>query len=635
MRKNYVNWMMTLVLGFVVAQGAWAQAAWKSHKAVDAAVKAESRADGEGTIWLGHCAYDDYIYEYDGLSLEYDARVGVGIKLTRDMFEDYIGGSIEAIRVGWDDRASMAKYECFIRETHFNNPVLASCKGTVKFGWNEIKLGEAFILPDVDTLCVGFYTDLKAGVCSIPKFYPQNKANSCFLFNGEYTSDSTEIWYDSRSLGVMPIMLKIVDKTGQFANLISLNSVQHDFIVNSETDGVGVFHITNKGSNDISTLEVTSTLGEQSKTTEVTLSRPIAVSGGSQCTLPITCFGTGETKVEITKVNGVAPKHPIVYTANLVGVPEAVAEQFVARPVIEFFTSEESYSHPQYFDEYFFPGVEDLKDFMTIVTQHTSDKFMLGDPDADDAILLQLGLANNDSSKIFMPDFAINRTAYTFSPLTIPGTPFHYGVLYPDHLTGTSMVLDYYTSVLLMPTFANVNVQAALNETKDKVNIYVDGMIADGVLPEGEKLNVTVYLMENGVESTDQQFWDDKEGVQMGYKYTHYNIIRENLTGLWGNELDVENGQFKLQFATDVYDDYNKENLSVIVLLNRGDKNSHNQRNVINSAEAVVQQDATGIQGIAIDEKQDANAWYDLSGRRVAKPVHGIYVNGGKKIYVK
>ena len=31
----------------------------------------------------------------------------------------------------------------------------------------------------------------------------------------------------------------------------------------------------------------------------------------------------------------------------------------------------------------------------------------------------------------------------------------------------------------------------------------------------------------------------------------------------------------------------------------------------------------------------DENAWYDLQGRRVSKPGKGLYIKGGKKVYVK
>ena len=40
------------------------------------------------------------------------------------------------------------------------------------------------------------------------------------------------------------------------------------------------------------------------------------------------------------------------------------------------------------------------------------------------------------------------------------------------------------------------------------------------------------------------------------------------------------------------------------------------------------------IQGISADEDADDNI-YDISGRKVSRPVKGIYIRGGKKIAVK
>lgn len=628
MKKNYTHFFMLVAMVLMTAQAAWAQATWKTHlNTTDGERTFTTLEAPAGNIYLGQCNYDDYIYEMDGLSLDFDARVGVGIKLTRDMFKDYIGGTIDAFRVGWDDRATMASYECFIRETHFNNTDLAKGKGTARFGWNEIKLSTPIALPDVDTLCIGFYVNLKKGVCSIPKFYPQGKPNSCFLYNGETTEDGQEIWYDSRELGVMPVMIKIVDKTGQFSNLINVTDVLYDAIVPAQTESPAFVTIQNKGSNNISKLEVTSQQGDQMVSTEVSLSKPITPTASSKIKLPIHCFGSGETTVKFTKVNGTTPNNIAEKKITLIGVPDEVAEQYVHRPVIEFFASENSYHIPSYYEDYFMPGYEPFQDYMTVVFQHTDDKYMIGDP--DESILLQLGLANNDSSKIMLPDMCLNRSAYVAAPVNLAGTPFHYGILVPMFTT------DYYTAVIGMPTFAGLNVKANFNESGDQVKIKVEGDIAPGILPEGEKLNLTVYFMENNVESTDQRFWDDKEGVQFGNTFVHHNIIRENLTPLWGKPLENIDGKFSMEFTADVYEDYNPANLGVIAFLNRGENNPHTNRQIVNSCEVKVEGVSDGIGQVTTQKSATDNHWYDLSGRRVVKPTKGIYVRNGQKFYIQ
>jgi hypothetical protein len=232
---------------------------------------------------------------------------------------------------------------------------------------------------------------------------------------------------------------------------------------------------------------------------------------------------------------------------------------------------------------------------------------------------------------VFLPDMMINRSLYGSNPVPGLNYPIHMGILYPSEIQ-----VAYYNDILKHPTFASVDVKANLDAKGENVNITVNGNVADNVLPEGEHLYLTVYLMENEVESYDQRFWDDKEGEQVGNRYVHYNIIRENLTPLWGKKLSNASGDFTMNFTAEVYDDYNKENLSVIAFLNRGDQNPHLKRQVINSKEAFVGTDNTGIGSVVTDESKQPAVYYDLMGRRVLNPTQGgVYIKNGQKVLVK
>lgn len=630
MKKNYTGLILAFAFAFAFVLNASAQNPWKSHKATaPAGTETQTLAATAGNVYVGHCPYDAYIYEYDGLSLDRDARVGVGVKLPRALFEKYIGGTITAIRCGWDDTASNATYDCFVRIGSFNSENIASGSGTVRFGWNDVKLTSSVTIPDTDTLCVGFYTDLKKGVCSIPKFYPTGIANSSFLFHGETTADGDEIWYDSRDLGMMPIMLKITDSTGQFNNLIDISSVRYDQIVQSGVDNVGLFNIKNVGSNNISSLEITVSQGEESRSTTIDLSKAIEIGLSSKAKLPIFCFGTGETKVRFTKVNGVEPTNIPETTIHLIGISQETAQQYTHKPLIEFYASENLYHIPTYFDDIFMLGYEPYQEQMNVVCQHTDDKFMIGEP--DEAILMLLDFVKGDSMKVFVPDMTINRTAYASSPVNLEGTPMHMGILYP-----TPLQTSYYDDILAHPTFASVNIDANIDESGEQVSIVVSGNVAEGVMPDDEPLFLTVYLMENEVESYDQKFWDDKEAAETTNRYVHYNVIRENLTPMWGKQLSVTGGDYSMTFKTDVYSDYNPEKLSVIAFLNRGSQNGNLERQIINSAEAAVKSATTGIAGVEAEGVRTGSTWYDLSGRRVLTPQKGgIYIMDGRKVILK
>ena len=45
--------------------------------------------------------------------------------------------------------------------------------------------------------------------------------------------------------------------------------------------------------------------------------------------------------------------------------------------------------------------------------------------------------------------------------------------------------------------------------------------------------------------------------------------------------------------------------------------------------------ETTGINAAALSDSNAANTYYDLSGRRVASPKHGLYICNGKKVYIK
>ena len=631
--KNYYTQTLTFVLFLLCAAGvARAQHVWQNslpQPAAAAAPVARASDATEGKIYLGHCKYSDYIYPWDGLSQSMDCRVGVAVKFTRDMFKDYIGGEVKSLRIGWDEQNEKGELEMFVR-TSFNGENIASGEGMVAFGWNELNLLEGFTIPDVDELVVGYYTDLKANLCCIPKFYPQNVDNSCFLYSGETDTQGKEIWYDLKSLGTMAIMLVVHDTKGQFHDLAAVDDLRYEHIGKKGEASAAIFTITNRGSNPISSLEMTTVQGEASASNEVKLSSSIQPAESKRVTLPLTYLASGAAQARLTKVNGNAVADPVTKDVSFIAVPSEVAANYVFRPTVEFYGSENSYMVPTYFDDYFMADFQNYTDRMTLINQHLDDQFMTG---KNDALYAMLSLCAGDSMKVFLPNLSIDRTDYLNNVSPVAGTPFLYGIPYPGMATGM------YDAALQRPTFASVSVVPTWNEDNSKILIDVTGDVAPGVMPEGENLNLTVYLMEKEVVSDSQKFWDDKEGELPASTYTHYNVIRELLNSYWGKALTLEaDGSFSKHFEARMYDDYNPANLSVIAIINRGPKNDNLSREIINSTEAAVPVPA-GIESLESArglEVRDGEAFldgapaevYDLAGQRVQllRGSHGVYL---------
>lgn len=592
MKKIYQS-LLTLTMALCVWTTASAQSGWQalSNAAADKVPAPQLAGVTGGKIYVGHCAYDEYIYIGDGLSQSVDCRVGVAMVLTRDMFAPYIGAQISGLRVGWDTREVNGNVQAFVR-TSFNGDDLVSANATVKYGWNNVAVDAPTVIPDVDTLVVGYYTNLVANKCCIPTFYPKNVPNACYLYVGEQDTEGNEVWEDWNEFGPVAVLLEVTDTDGSLNNKASIGALRYQSVGKLGTDGTGLFTIKNRGSNAITQVEVTTTVGEQTKSQTVKLSSAVALNSERKISLPISYLASGRGTVSITAVNNEAVTNPFAYDVTLMAVPEEAANRYTRRPLIEFFVSENSYMVPTYFDEYFMADFANFREDYTLVCQHTDDQFMTGD---DDEIHLMLGLVANDSMKVYIPSMTIDRTDYLCNLMMVEGTPFLYGIPYPG------MATSMYNGVLAEPTFASVDIDAATDDALQNINIHVSGTVEPGVMPADEPLFMTVYLMESQVESSSQKFWEDKEGEAPTAEYTHYNVVREPLTPLWGTEISpAEDGTYSMDFSARMYSDYDPANLTVIAFLHRGEQNDNMSRQVINSNEMPVRL-PEGIRGVDAD----------------------------------
>lgn len=615
----------------------------------------EDKKEEPAKVYIGHANITEQIWQYDGLSISMDTRAGIGVILTKDMFEPYAGGKITGMYVGYDDMETSAIYDCFVRKDTFNGETITSGQGEVYFGWNWVGLTEAEIPTDVDALCVGFYTDLTANLCQIPKLYPTGVENSCFLYHGEKNEDGEEMWFDSKELGKMTIVLEVTDVNGDFKNMISISNLRAD-VVNyvSEEAHTGIFQISNVGTNAVSSLEVTTTLGEESRSETVTFDTPIAQSATQKMRLPVFCLGSGKHNVSFTKVNDETPKQTAETEFSFIGVPTEVADEYTFRPLVQYIVSENSYMVPSYVNEIFMPTFEEYADRMTLVMPHAEDKFMTFDYKAldenntnDDAINELIDLAGGDLMKVYIPQILFNRSDYIIYFTTIAGTPFHNGTPYPE------VARMYYDDILAHPTFASVNINTTFDDDLKNLSIKVSGNVAENIMPEGEPLYLTVYVTETDITSQDQLFWDDKESGETAGEFTHPTVIRKIVTPYWGDKLDQTGGDYSKEYSVEVDSEWDLPSLKVIAFLNRGTENDNMNRQIINSEEVVAGE--SGIGSVNIDGNlriemnggnilvggEAASEVYNLSGVRVASSnlPAGIYIvkteQGCRKVIVK
>ena len=590
-------------------------------------------------VYVGYAKYDDQIWEYDGLSLQFDAKVGCAIRLTKDMIAPYAGGTITGMRVGWDTSTQSGVYQGFVRED-FNSEDLSKGKATVKYsysdaypGWNEIKMTSYVIPEDVDQLIVGFTTNLKKDVCSIPMLYPHYTPNSCFLWvEGDNDEEGNPRWVDMNDRGILPILLIIRDTEGTFSYLPVINLLTDNGIQQTEEAGDVLMRIKNMGSQKINTIEVTSRQGEQTWSKTITAS--IASGATSKVFLaPIYCFHTGDVELSITKVNDKEVAKPQTHTINMIGVPKEVASQYTRRPLVEYFESENNYRSARYYDEYVMNPVTVKKNAITFVCQHLDDQFMTGE---DDATSLAVWLCSGDSARVSIPAMTVDRAMATENILyqmATSSTPMF------DVLTQSSDAQGVFNAAAKRPTFVSLSLEGTLADNNETLNVEVGGNVAPGIMPEGEKLRLTVYLMERNVESDSQLFWNEKEKDEYAGMFTHPNVIREIMTAPDGDPI-TGGGDIQAKYQTELDPTWNVDNIYLVGIVHRDGNLGGKRMHVFNTAIGDITED-TGIGGIYSGQSTTDNKIYNLAGQMVSGKSEngnlpkGIYIVGDKKVVLK
>lgn len=593
-----------------------------------------------GSLYVGYAKYDDQLWEYDGVMLNKDSKVGCAILLTKDMIAPYAGGTIKGMRVGWGTTQMNGEYEGFVRND-FNGEDLSTGKATVKYsysdsnpGWNTMTMTDYVIPDDVEQLVVGFTTNVKSGVYAIPTIYPHYTKNSCYLWvDGDNDEEGNPRWVDRNEYGILPILLIVEDTQGTFGLVPVITMFTPNGLVTAGEPSDCLMRLKNAGSQSIRSIEVTSRQGEQTYSKKVNLSSPIAAGKTSGTFLvPLTCFESGDLELSITKVNDKELKKPITKTVNMLAVPKEVAEKYSRRPLMEYYESENNYRSARYYDEYITPLLEPVRNELTFVCQHLDDQFMTGD---DDATALALQLCDNDSSRVSIPAMAVDRAMNTGNILvqmSATTNPMFDVLIDPNYF---NLMLDAAKAV---PTFVGLKAYGQYNDSSDGY-VIVDCWYDTNVLPEGENPRLTVYLMERDVFSDSQMFWTEKEKEEHMGEYTHVNVIREVLID--GLELPDDGAYSGGAVIHDPDPMWNAENLYIVAFVHRDGQKGGKYMHVFNSTEGSLSI-SDGIN--TLENASAASAVYDLSGRKVSVPSassatsvlpKGVYIVNGKKLVVK
>lgn len=606
---------------------------------------------GQGTIWYA-----------TGLKFDRDVDAGVAIRIPASKIKNYVGSKIVKFKLGVGDGAKDTPVQLFVRTDSLNTPNLTTGSGKVTYIpdptyqvalWNEVALDSALIIShemETKDLYVGYYVTSPKDQYIIYTSDANQRAaeNTVFLCMREHCNlpvDQDNQWFDAlygdepnNSNVCLLAVLEMPD--GSYENAVLVNNLTFNSFGTLGEPGGCIMYVRNDGPTPVSNVEVTTTLGEESKSETVALNLAVGAEPTRGVYLPLHYLGTGEHSIEITKVNGQpndAAKAFRTTSANLVAVPAAVADEYIRRPLYEFYTDESQHYNPEVQDIWLRAGITNYRDRISFLPHHSNDKFGTNPEDVPvisqgqastltitDADRLAIQLAGNDASLVEIPSFAVDRTWVNNNNYTVRYSPF-------TLLRSPDVTANIINEMIATPTCGDVFISSTYNYETNQAKITVFGTISDGVLPQGEKLKLCVTATEEEVISDSQEFPDPLpaqfEGLYPDGLFSHIAVTRELITPF--NGIEVEPGDFSKSFTLDVDPrlGWNPDHMKIVAYLARPESNARTAREVINSDEAPMTENYTQSGIAEVTTTSGTSVVYNIKGERMSGQLPaGLYI---------
>lgn len=555
------------------------------------------------TFELGYVASSTDVQVQSGMgNFPSMMKVGFAIKLPKSYLTKYVGAHVKGIKIGWAENRT-GKCTAFVTSKLGSMNVSKSAESQIGFGWNSVFLQSDYeVTKDTEDLYFGYYTEVGPKEYPVAAQFYGKVPNSCFSWKSdEVTKDNKEIWADRvRELGMPYIRVILEAPMGAFENDVELTDSKYLEIQSPGKVMPVRVTLKNYGVNQINKLTVETKLNDKISEETFELKKPYAANSSVETYLPLNIATSGKYLMRISKVNDIDNKCNVYDTLNIMSIPKEVSGKYKRKILIELFTSESAHKWPSVNKDFFAPGLEAYDGPKVVVAHHMTDQYMLNE---DEGLQLSLKLCNNDSTKVYTYESAVDRTCnpeFKYADLETPKCA----------LFAPEFAALYYAEMAKVPAFASVNINSKIEN--NKIVIDVTGDVAKDILNKNENPSLTVYLTENDVISTSQEFTDQEEKDEYGGKFAHNYVIRDIPSDTFGDSVELsEDGTYHKRYEIEVEKEWSLKNMDVVATLGRSIDNGAFHMQVLNSnsckIEGVESTELIDGSGTAVIAYQDAN----------------------------
>lgn len=549
MNKSFIKVLVAGVLAINTALGASAQEAEKAR--------------------LGFCVDEigsGLIAQTDQPS-EYHAA----IRLPNSILKKYVGNKITTI-----DFAILQKpgdeMTLFISRELGGQALVTQTISDFTTGWNSIKLKRPYTIRENDDLYVGyvFYTGpstINAQVITFDGVAGRTAGVNFFGDRGIWNEVSPQVNYDLA-------IRAFVEGDNLPRNDVQIRELAtNDFIVQNYPTSAKV-SMWNFGLDEVTSMDVE--ISANGKVFDTKNLRDISVPHNTEVTLDVNGVefpeeGNNSLEVRVINVNGKEDsdlsdnyaKHNL-FAAKEGAVPANRSILF------EQFYSEKDKNGPDA-DVLYGDAIGEAEDVVWI-KHHVDDKFAL-----DAAKPYKFFF---DKNLMFFPALLADRNVFDGMVEFGPAYFINYQSVAEDMINISREVPSY-----IAPTIA-----LNYDEASRKLNITASGEAGVKEMPFQSSLRLTVYLVEDKVQSATQAGKNE---------YVHNGVVRSIVTeSCWGDEIDVTSYAFEKNYEVTLDKSWNADNIRVVAVVSNYDAKNKRQLQVYNTA-------CSAIKSVGIDEVEN------------------------------
>lgn len=638
---HYRHYFLTLLM-LLFAAGASAQQGRPDDNPAHTAAEAP---EDNPPLRLGYCNtpfnpyYTRHIYEQTDKAHEF----GAAIYLPPETVAKYVGATISSIHFALYEEVG-THYTAFIAQdlVHPLVPLVTQTvtRGNFQQGWNAVNIPPYTITGREGGLYIGWLGAVEQREAMKGYFTLDHNKNQ-FEHGLNWIMDAEHRWFKVQEQVGLNLMIRAY---GDGPNLpshdIGILTLDGPDVLWQNSPTTFDFTLVNYGQENIMNADIE--LLADGEVYDHKRFNAIDLDHNERITLPLSGVsypteGNHTLAFRITKINGVDDSDPSdnERELDLYAVAED-AQPYPRNTLFEEMTSERDPVAPKA-DFIFNAAIEQRREMMgysdVIWVKHHIDgvgKRKNGQP-------WDTYAQNEDREYVRFYEGYPNGAYFDFTPAVtvdrniIKGMEEAEGIAY--FVTDELALGGLFALCQTIPAYIEVKPTIAYDEATQSLSIDVDAESCVSEMIHQTDLRLTVYVVEDHLP-TVLQLADDESAQYLNAdgSFTQNGVIRAYPAGVWGESVDISGYAFHRHYDVPVPEDWTPQNLRVVAFVHNYELDALHDNNVVyNAGQAYIAAPA-GISSVVNDGVKAPAACYDLQGRRVTKPEHGVYIQDGRRI---